>query len=86
MIRNGMDFLGLSAKKDGLEKGKEDARSQANLYKTKKKNGINLKRIWYQPYSAYSSVNCFKFLSRMFRRCKNLRQAGNYAETLALLF
>ena len=37
MIRNGMDFLGLSAKKDGLEKGKEDARSQANLYKTKKK-------------------------------------------------
>ena len=32
-----MDFLGLSAKKDGLEKGKEDARSQANLYKTKKK-------------------------------------------------
>ena len=37
MIRNGMDFLGLSAKKDGLEKGKEDARSQANLHKTKKK-------------------------------------------------
>ena len=37
MIRNGMDFLGLSAKKDGLEKGKEDARSQANLNKTKKK-------------------------------------------------
>ena len=44
MIRNGMDFLGLSAKKDWLEKGKEDARSQANLYKAKKKNGINLKR------------------------------------------
>ena len=32
-----MDFLGLSAKKDWLEKGKEDARSQANLYKAKKK-------------------------------------------------
>ena len=37
MIRNGMDFLGLSAKKDGLEKGKEDARSLPNLYKAKKK-------------------------------------------------
>ena len=31
MIRNGMDFFGMSAKKDWLEKGKEDARSQANL-------------------------------------------------------
>ena len=36
-LRNGIDFLGLSAKKDWLEKGKEDARPQANLYKAKKK-------------------------------------------------
>ena len=32
-----MDFMGLSTKKDWLEKVKEDARSQANLYKAKKK-------------------------------------------------
>ena len=37
MIRNGMDFLGLSGNKDWLEKGEKDARSQANLYKAKKK-------------------------------------------------
>ena len=30
------------------EKDKEDARSQVNLYKAKKKNGINLKMIWFQ--------------------------------------
>ena len=30
------------------EKDKEDARSQVNFYKTKKKNGINLKMIWFQ--------------------------------------
>ena len=30
------------------EKGKEDARSQVNLYKAKKKNGINLKMIWFR--------------------------------------
>ena len=34
---NGMDFMGLSTKKDWLEKGKEDARSLPNLYKSKKK-------------------------------------------------
>ena len=56
------------------EKGKGDATSQVNLYKAKK-NVINLKRIWYQPYT-FSFVNCFKFLSIMFRRCKNLRQTG----------
>ena len=31
--------------------------------------GKNLKRIWYQPYTS-SFVNCFKFLSRMFRPWK----------------
>ena len=56
-------------------KGKGDATSQVNLYKAKKKNVINLKRIWYQPYT-FSFVNCFKFLSIMFRRYNNLRQTG----------
>ena len=47
-LRNGMDFMGLITKKDWLwkrnlflspfkEKGKEDATSQVNLYKAKKK-------------------------------------------------
>ena len=62
------------------EKGKGDATSQVNLYKAKK-NVINLKRIWYQPYT-FSFVNCFKFLSIMFRRCKNLRQTGRVEKKL----
>ena len=48
-LGNGMDFMGMIAKKDWLlkkepfslapskEKGKEDATSQVNLYKAKKK-------------------------------------------------
>ena len=32
------------------EKGKEDAKSQVITYTTRRKNGINLKRIWYKPY------------------------------------
>ena len=51
-----MDFMGLIPCKKELiikknlflspfqEKGKEDATSQVNLFKAKKKNGINLKR------------------------------------------
>ena len=73
-----MDFIRLIPKKGPIikknlflspsnQKGKEDATSQHNLYKAKKKNGINLKRIWYQPYTS-SFVNCFKFLSIIFRR------------------
>ena len=62
------------------EKGKGDTTSQVNLYKAKK-NVINLKRIWYQPYT-FSFVNCFKFLSIMFRRCKNLRQTGRVEKKL----
>ena len=64
------------------EKGKEDASSQVNLYKAKKSR-INLKRIWYQPYT-FSIVNCFNFLSRMFRLLKNLKQAGRYVEKTLL--
>ena len=57
----------------------KDATYQVNLYRGKN-NGINLKIIiWYQPYTS-SFVNDFKFLSRMFRPCKNSTKAGRYAE------
>ena len=63
--------------KKGLIRKREGGRqiSAQFIQVEKKKNGINLKRIWYQPYTS-SFVNCFKFLSRMYRRCKKLRQAG----------
>ena len=54
-----MDLTGLITKKGLIikrnlfllpsrEKGMEEAKSQVNLYKAKKKNGINLKMIWFQ--------------------------------------
>ena len=92
-LTNAMDFMGLITKKDWLwkrnlflspskEKRKEDATSQVNLCNKAEKKGINLKRISYQPYT--SLVNCFKFLSRKFRRCKNLRQAGRRKKLIIL--
>ena len=48
--------------------------------KKKKKNGINLKRIWYQPYTS-SFVSCFK----IFSRTVSLRQEGRYAENTIIL-
>ena len=49
--------MGLIMKKElflssSEEKGKEDATSQLNLLQGETKNGINLKRIWYQPFTS----------------------------------
>ena len=44
-----------------------------SIYKAKKKWNKSEKDM----VSTASLVNCFKFLSRMFLRCKNLRQAGH---------
>ena len=73
-LRNGMDFMGLIAKKGLIIKQgtffscllKKKGRRTLHLrsiYTRRKKSRINLKRIWYQPYSS-SFVNCFNFLSR----------------------
>ena len=94
-LRNGMDFMGLITKMDWLlkrnlflspskEKGKEDATSQVNLYKVKKKNGINLKRVWYSPYTSFFVRIQFSF--KNVSSLKNLRQAGRYAEKTLLIF
>ena len=69
-----MDFMGLIIKRNlflspSKEKGKEDATPQVNSIQSEKKNGINLKRTWYQSYISLF-VNCFNFLSRMFRCSK----------------
>ena len=45
------------------------------IYTRRLKNGINLKRIWYQQY-----FFLWQLLQISFRRCKNLRLAGLYAE------
>ena len=76
-----MDFLGLQSAFYGtdykkgtffshrLKKKERRTLHLRSILQSEKKNGINLKRTWCQSYISLF-VNCFNFLSRMFRRSK----------------